>query len=114
MDGQPARATRRAGSVNDRGRVMCRLKHPFGDVRGRHEAINRGRTPRLDALADDSNTRARVLGHSKGRTEAAGAEAVSHDEIEIRIALGRGEARDRVWTCDFSHEYVTINAEYRT
>ena len=47
-------------------------------------------------------------------TEEAGAEAVSRDEIEIRIALGRGEARDRVWTCDFSHQYVTINAEYRT
>ena len=47
-------------------------------------------------------------------TEAAGAEAVSRDEIVIRIALGRGEAEDRVWTCDFSHEYVTINAEYRT
>ena len=47
-------------------------------------------------------------------TEEAGADAVSRDEIEIRIALGRGEARDRVWTCDFSHQYVTINAEYRT
>ena len=47
-------------------------------------------------------------------TEEAGAEAVSREEIEIRIALGRGKARDRVWTCDFSHQYVTINAEYRT
>ena len=47
-------------------------------------------------------------------TEADGAEAVSRDEIVIRIALGRGEASDRVWTCDLSHQYVTINAEYRT
>ena len=47
-------------------------------------------------------------------TEEAGAEAVSRDEIVIRIALGRGQAQDRVWTCDFSHQYVTINAEYRT
>ena len=47
-------------------------------------------------------------------TEEAGAEAVSRDEIVIRIALGRGGARDQVWTCDFSHQYVTINAEYRT
>ena len=47
-------------------------------------------------------------------TEAAGSEAVSRDEIVIRIALGRGEVEDRVWTCDFSHQYVTINAEYRT
>ena len=53
-------------------------------------------------------------GRDAAYTEAAGAEAVSRDEIVIRIALGRGEAEDRVWTCDFSHQYVTINAEYRT
>ena len=47
-------------------------------------------------------------------TEAAGTEAVSAAEIVIRVALGRGRAEDRVWTCDFSHQYVTINAEYRT
>ncbi len=47
-------------------------------------------------------------------TEEAGAGAVAHDEIAVRIALGRGEASDRVWTCDLSHQYVTINAEYRT
>ena len=47
-------------------------------------------------------------------TETAGAEAVSREEIVIRIALGRGDEVDRVWTCDLSHQYVTINAEYRT
>ena len=49
-----------------------------------------------------------------GYTEAAGSEAVAGEEIVIRIALGRGEAEERVWTCDLSHQYVTINAEYRT
>ena len=53
-------------------------------------------------------------GRDADYTEAAGAEAVSRDEIVIRIALGRGQVTDRVWTCDFSHQYVTINAEYRT
>ena len=53
-------------------------------------------------------------GRDAAYTEEAGAEAVSHEEIAIRIALGRGQAKDRVWTCDFSHQYVTINAEYRT
>ena len=53
-------------------------------------------------------------GRDAAYTEAAGAEAVSGDEIVIRIALGRGKARDQVWTCDLSHQYVTINAEYRT
>ena len=53
-------------------------------------------------------------GRDPAYTEAAGSEAVSRDEIVIRIALGRGQAEDRVWTCDLSHRYVTINAEYRT
>jgi glutamate N-acetyltransferase/amino-acid N-acetyltransferase len=53
-------------------------------------------------------------GRDAAYTEAAGTEAVSREEIVIRIALGRGGAHDRVWTCDFSHQYVTINAEYRT
>ena len=35
-------------------------------------------------------------------------------EIEVRIHLGRGDAAATVWTCDFSYEYVKINAEYRT
>ena len=35
-------------------------------------------------------------------------------EITIRIGLNRGAARATVWTCDLSHEYVTINADYRS
>ena len=35
-------------------------------------------------------------------------------EITIRIDLGRGAAQTQVWTCDLSHDYVRINAEYRT
>ncbi len=35
-------------------------------------------------------------------------------EIEVRIHLGIGAGRAQVWTCDFSHEYVTINGDYRT
>ena len=36
------------------------------------------------------------------------------DEITVRVVLGRGAAADTVWTCDFSHDYVTINADYRS
>ena len=35
-------------------------------------------------------------------------------EIKVRIALGRGDATETVYTCDFSHEYVSINADYRS
>jgi glutamate N-acetyltransferase/amino-acid N-acetyltransferase len=32
----------------------------------------------------------------------------------VRVVLNRGAAAARVWTCDFSYDYVRINAEYRT
>lgn len=49
-----------------------------------------------------------------GYTEEAGQRAMSAEEIEIRISLGRGEATATVWTSDLSHDYVRINAEYRS
>jgi glutamate N-acetyltransferase/amino-acid N-acetyltransferase len=47
-------------------------------------------------------------------TEQAGARVMSQSEFTVRIDLGRGDATDTIWTCDFSYEYVRINAEYRT
>ena len=46
--------------------------------------------------------------------ESDGQRVMQQDEITIRLHLGRGEACAVVWTCDFSHEYVTINADYRS
>jgi len=47
-------------------------------------------------------------------TEEAGQAVMDQEEITIRLVLGRGASAETVWTCDFSHDYVTINAEYRT
>ena len=47
-------------------------------------------------------------------TEERGQGAMAVDEITVTIGLGRGAAEAAVWTSDLSHEYVTINAEYRT
>lgn len=41
-------------------------------------------------------------------------ECMKPKEIMIRLDLGQGKAAARVWTCDFSKEYVTINADYHT
>ena len=46
--------------------------------------------------------------------EELGSAVVAKEEFSIRIGLGRGAAHARVWTCDFSYDYVKINAEYRT
>ena len=47
-------------------------------------------------------------------TEEKGQQVMSESEVIISVSLGRGEAVDQVWTCDFSYDYVKINAEYRT
>ena len=49
-----------------------------------------------------------------GYREEEGAAAMSAEDITLRITLGRGAATATVWTSDLSHDYVTINAEYRT
>lgn len=49
-----------------------------------------------------------------GYTEKAGSAIYAQEEITIRVVLHRGEIADRVWTTDLSHEYIRINAEYRT
>jgi glutamate N-acetyltransferase/amino-acid N-acetyltransferase len=46
--------------------------------------------------------------------EADGQRVMQQAEIVVRIALGRGEASETVYTCDFSHEYISINADYRS
>lgn len=46
--------------------------------------------------------------------EELGQAVMKKEDIEININLGRGSARATVWTCDFSYDYVKINAEYRS
>ncbi len=53
-------------------------------------------------------------GRAASYREEDGARAMRPSEIEVRVALGRGGAETTVWTCDFSYDYVKINAEYRT
>lgn len=47
-------------------------------------------------------------------TEAQGAEVMAQSEITINVDLERGDFSETIWTCDFSYDYVRINAEYRT
>lgn len=46
--------------------------------------------------------------------EADSTRAIAGPEVVIRLDLGRGDASATVWTCDLSHDYVTINGKYRT
>ncbi len=53
-------------------------------------------------------------GRNPSYQEADGQRVMKQQEITVRVVLGRGNASQTVWTCDFSHEYVTINADYRS
>lgn len=53
-------------------------------------------------------------GRNPDYQEADGQRVMKEPEILVRIALGRGDVSDTVYTCDFSHEYVSINADYRS
>ncbi len=47
-------------------------------------------------------------------TESAGRAALASEEVGIIVCLGRGDGQARMWTCDFSEEYIRINADYRS
>ncbi len=53
-------------------------------------------------------------GRNPDYQESDGQRIMKEPEILVRIALGRGEITETVYTCDFSHEYVSINADYRS
>ena len=53
-------------------------------------------------------------GRAASYREEDGQRVMKQDEIAVRVDLGRGTSAATVWTCDFSHDYVTINADYRS
>ncbi|WP_251450996.1 bifunctional glutamate N-acetyltransferase/amino-acid acetyltransferase ArgJ [Parasutterella muris] len=57
---------------------------------------------------------ARNGGRAQEYEEIQGQTVMAKDEITVRISLGRGDASETVWTTDLSHDYVSINADYRS
>ncbi len=68
---------------------------------------------RIDLFLDDVHVVANGGRHPDYREED-GQRVMRQAEITVRVKLGRGTASDTVWTCDLSHEYVSINADYRS
>ena len=67
----------------------------------------------IDLYLDDVSV-AFKGGRNPDYREEEGQRVMKQSEITVRVLLGRGQAADTVWTCDLSHEYVTINADYRS
>ena len=81
-------------------------------------AVGRAGVPDLDLEAIEIYLGDVCLVREGGRasdySEERGQAVMDQEEITIAIDLKRGDVHETVWTCDFSHDYVTINAEYRT
>ena len=67
----------------------------------------------IDLFLDDVHVATRGGRHPQYREED-GQRVMKQSEITVRVDLHRGDAQALVWTCDLSHEYVSINADYRS
>jgi glutamate N-acetyltransferase / amino-acid N-acetyltransferase len=86
------------------GRILCAIGYGgIGDLD----------TGRVDLYLDEVRV-ARSGGRDPRYREEQGAQAMKKPEFTVRAVLNRGKASATVWTCDFSYDYVKINAEYRS
>lgn len=67
----------------------------------------------IDLFLDDVHVAVKG-GRNPAYREEDGQRVMKQSEITVRVNLGRGNASETVWTCDFSHDYVSINADYRS
>jgi glutamate N-acetyltransferase/amino-acid N-acetyltransferase len=70
----------------------------------------------LSFIPTDGTTPLRLLtlGEPENFDEARASEILAMEDLEIGVDLGIGNEEATMWTCDYSHEYITINADYRT
>jgi glutamate N-acetyltransferase / amino-acid N-acetyltransferase len=86
------------------GRIVC--------------AVGNGGPPDLDTSGVDIHLDDVLIVERGGRApsyrEEDGARVMKQNEMTVRVGLGRGNAAATIWTCDLSHDYVSINADYRS
>jgi glutamate N-acetyltransferase/amino-acid N-acetyltransferase len=86
------------------GRILCAIGYGgIGDLD----------TGKVDLYIDEVRA-TRSGGRDPQYREEQGAQAMKKPEFTVRAVLNRGQASATVWTCDFSYDYVKINAEYRS
>ena len=86
------------------GRLLCAIGYA---------GINDLDVERLELYLDDVLVASQGGRHPDYREEQ-GQAILNQDEFTVRVLLHRGAARAHVWTCDFSYDYVRINADYRS
>jgi len=86
------------------GRILCAIGYG---------GISDLDTSKMDLYIDEVRA-TRAGGRDPQYREEQGAQAMKKPEFTVRAVLNRGKASAMVWTCDFSYDYVKINAEYRS
>lgn len=86
------------------GRILCAIGYA---------GISDLEVQGVDLFLDQVQVVARGGRHPDYREED-GQAVMKKQDITIKVSLGRGMAQTTVWTCDFSHDYVSINADYRS
>ncbi len=86
------------------GRILCAIGYAgVDDLDVNH----------IELFLDDVHVATAGGRHAQYREEQ-GKAVMKKPEITVRVLLARGTAETTVWTCDFSHDYVSINADYRS
>jgi glutamate N-acetyltransferase/amino-acid N-acetyltransferase len=86
------------------GRILCAIGYA---------GIDDLDVSKLDMYLDDVLV-AKAGGRNPDYKEEDGQRVMKQSEITVRVQLARGDATATVWTCDLSHDYVSINADYRS
>ncbi|KAG5366659.1 Arginine biosynthesis bifunctional protein ArgJ [Yarrowia sp. B02] len=91
------------------GRILCAVGYSGMQVEPTKTTVS--------FMPTDGSAELKLLvnGEPEQVDEARASEILEHEDLEIQINLGTGGGKNaNFWTCDFSHEYVTINGDYRT
>jgi glutamate N-acetyltransferase/amino-acid N-acetyltransferase len=95
------------------GRILCAT----GYAEGTNSVIPEETSVSFIPADGSAELKLLVKGEPEAVDEARAAKILEHEDLEINVQLSEGRGWDEeavFWTCDFSHEYVTINGDYRT
>ncbi|RKF79414.1 Arginine biosynthesis bifunctional protein ArgJ 1, mitochondrial [Golovinomyces cichoracearum] len=101
------------------GRIICAVGYSQISELGQSESDRMEVVPEktsVSLIPADGSPELKLLvnGEPELVNEDRASEILQHEDVEILVRLGGGKEKATFWTCDFSHEYITINGDYRT
>ncbi|KKA28370.1 hypothetical protein TD95_000201 [Thielaviopsis punctulata] len=101
------------------GRILCATGYALVSEPGTPETEVTAVVPEKTSVSfvpTDGSAELKLLvdGEPEQVDEQRASEILEHEDLEIRVRLGTGDKKATYWTCDYSHEYITINGDYRT